>query len=53
MFDENSCIRATEKLIDKAFQSITLVLEYRNGWRCNMLDKDSCSHLSENDNIKN
>jgi len=47
MFDENSCIRATEKLIDKAFQSITLVLEYRDGWRCNMLDKDSCSRLSE------
>jgi len=29
-----------EKLIDRAFQSITLVLEYRDGWRCNMLDKD-------------
>jgi len=47
MFDENSCIRATKKLIDRAFQSITLVLEYRDGYRCNMLDKDRCTHLSE------
>jgi len=28
---ENSCIRAIEKLIGRAFQSITLVLEYRDG----------------------
>jgi len=40
-FDENSCIRATEKLIDRAFQSITLVIEYRDGWRCSMLDRYS------------
>jgi len=46
-FDENSCIRAIEKLIDRAFQSITLVLEYRDRWHCNMLNKDRCSRLSE------
>jgi len=36
---ENLCIRKTE-LIDRAFQSITLVFDYRDGWRGNMLDKD-------------
>jgi len=41
-FDENSCIRTTEKLICKMFRSITSVLEYRDGWCCNMLDKDVC-----------
>jgi len=39
-FDEKSCIRATEKLIDRACQSITLVFEYRDGWRCKMLNND-------------
>jgi len=45
-FDENSCIRITEKLISRAFQSITLVFEYRDKWRCNMSDKNRCSRLS-------
>jgi len=37
---------ATEKLIDGAFQ-ITSVLECHDGWRCNILDKDRCTRLSE------